>query len=62
MVAFAALPVLLVAVASFPVAAAVALALVVGAVAGAAIQRRYPSAVDRTLPVPRGDSTSVGDP
>ena len=57
----AALPVLIVAIASFPVGAAVALALLVGVVAGAALQRRYPSAVDRTLPVPGGDSTAVGD-
>jgi hypothetical protein len=56
----AALPVLTVAVASFPVAAAFALALVVGAAAGAALQRRYPSVVDRTLPVSRADSASAG--
>lgn len=61
MAAFAAFPVLIVAVASFPVAAALALALLVGVVAGAALQRRHPSAVDRTLPVPGGDSTAVGD-
>ena len=61
MAVFAAFPVALVAVASFPVAAALALALVVGAVTGAAIQRRYPSAVDRTLPVPGGDSTAASD-
>jgi hypothetical protein len=59
--ALAALPVLTVAVASFPVAAAIASALLVGAVAGAALQRRYPSAVDRTLPAFVGDSTAAGD-
>ena len=56
---FAALPVAVVAVASFPVAAAVASALAVGVVAGAVIGRRYPGAVDRTLPVPAGDSASA---
>jgi len=59
MAAFAALPVAVVAVASFPVAAAVASALAVGVVAGAVIGRRYPGAVDRTLPVPGGDSASA---
>lgn len=57
----AAFPALTVAVAAFPGGAALALALFVGVAAGAALQRRYPSAVDRTLPVPDGDSTAVGD-
>jgi hypothetical protein len=61
MAVFAAFPVAIVAIASFPVAAAFAFALLVGAVAGAALGRRYPSAVDRTLPVPGTDSTAAGD-
>ncbi|WP_233559366.1 MULTISPECIES: hypothetical protein [unclassified Halorubrum] len=52
MVAFAALPVATVAALSFPTAAAVALAALCGAVAGAAIHRRYPAAVDRTVRLP----------
>ncbi|WP_144800046.1 hypothetical protein [Halorubrum depositum] len=59
MAAFAALPAAIVAVASFPVAAAIALALFAGVVAGAALGRRYPGAVDRTLPIPGGDSASA---
>ncbi|WP_235681745.1 MULTISPECIES: hypothetical protein [Halorubrum] len=55
MVAFAALPVATVAALSFPTAAAVALAALCGAVAGAAIHRRYPAAVDRTVRLPDDD-------
>ncbi|MFW6317848.1 MAG: hypothetical protein ACOC06_05185, partial [Halorubrum sp.] len=44
MIAFAALPIVTVAALSFPTAAAVALATVCGAAAGAALHRRYPSA------------------
>jgi hypothetical protein len=55
MIAFAALPVATVAVLSFPTAAAVALAAVCGAVAGAAIHRRYPNAIDRTVRLPDDD-------
>lgn len=51
-VAFAALPVATVAALSFPTAAAVALAALCGAVAGAALHRRHPNAVDRTLRPP----------
>ncbi|WP_186313430.1 hypothetical protein [Halorubrum salsamenti] len=47
--ALAALPVLVLAAAAFPIAAAFAAAAVVGAVAGVAIQRRYPDAVDRAV-------------
>jgi len=57
MIGFAALPVVTVAVLSFPTAAAVALA----ALAGAALHRRYPSAVGRTLRLPDGDA-SVREP
>lgn len=45
----AALPVLTVAVAAFPTAAAFAAAAIAGAVAGAALQRRYPDALDRAV-------------
>ncbi|SFR32646.1 MULTISPECIES: hypothetical protein [Halorubrum] len=55
LVAFAALPVLTVAALSFPTAAAVALATLCGAVAGAALHRRYPRAVDRTVRLPDDD-------
>ena len=51
-VAFAALPVATIAVLSFPVAAAVALAALCGAVAGAALARRHPNAVDRAFRLP----------
>lgn len=54
----ATLPVATVAVTSFPVAAAFVLALVAGVVAGAALGRRYPTVVDRALPVPGGDSAA----
>jgi len=57
----AALPVLTVVVASFPAATAFALALVAGVVAGAALQRRYPDVVDRTLPVAGADPAAAGD-
>ncbi|WP_249191485.1 hypothetical protein [Halorubrum ruber] len=57
MIAFAALPVMTIAVLSFPVAAAVALAALCGAVAGAALHRRHPSAVDRTFRLPDDDGT-----
>jgi|AntRauTorckE6833_2_1112554.scaffolds.fasta_scaffold02215_4 hypothetical protein len=57
----AALPVLTVAVASFPLAAAFVLAILVGGVAGAALQRRYPTAVDRTLSIVDGDPVAAGD-
>lgn len=57
----AALPVLTVAVASFPVTAAIVLALLVGVVAGAALQRRHPNVVDRTLPVSGEDAVGLGD-
>ena len=59
-VAFAALPVLTVAVLSFPVATAVALATLVGGVAGAELHRRHPDAVGRTLGLP-DDDVSVGE-
>ncbi|VTT86906.1 hypothetical protein DM2_2944 [Halorubrum sp. DM2] len=59
-VAFAVLPVLTVAVLSFPVAAAIALAALLGGVAGAALHRRYPDAVGRTLRLPNDDA-SVGE-
>ncbi|WP_233561675.1 MULTISPECIES: hypothetical protein [Halorubrum] len=55
MVAFAALPVATVAALSFPTAAAVALAALCGAVAGAAVHRRYPATVDRTVRLPDDD-------
>jgi uncharacterized membrane protein YfcA len=55
MIAFAALPAATVAALSFPTAAAVALAALCGAVAGAAVHRRYPSAVDRTVRLPDDD-------
>ncbi|RLM76583.1 hypothetical protein DVK07_00410 [Halorubrum sp. Atlit-26R] len=55
MIAFAALPVATVAVLSFPTAAAVALATLCGAVAGAVIHRRHPNAVDRTFRLPDDD-------
>jgi len=58
-VAFAVLPVLTVAVRSFPVAAAVAFAALFGGVAGAALHRRYPDAVGRTRRLP-DDDASVG--
>ncbi|ELZ51811.1 hypothetical protein C464_00409 [Halorubrum coriense DSM 10284] len=61
MIAFAALPVTTVAVLSFPTAAAVALAALAGAVVGATLHRRYPSAVGRTLRLPDGDA-SVREP
>jgi hypothetical protein len=57
----AALPVATVVVASFPVATAVALALAVGVVAGVTLQRRYPRAVDRTLPASSADSGAPGE-
>lgn len=56
MIAFAALPVVTVAALSFPIAAAVALAALCGAVAGAAIHRRHPSAVERTVRLPDRDA------
>jgi hypothetical protein len=49
--------VLTVAVLSFPAASAVALAALCGAVAGAVLHRRYPSAVDRTLRLPDDDAS-----
>lgn len=55
MIVFAALPVATVGAFSFPTAAAVALAALCGAVAGAAIHRRHPSAVDRTFRLPDDD-------
>ncbi|WP_239641233.1 hypothetical protein [Halorubrum distributum] len=55
MIAFAALPVATVAALSFPIAAAVALAALCGAVAGAALHRRHPTAVDRTFRLPDDD-------
>ncbi|WP_231899156.1 hypothetical protein [Halorubrum trapanicum] len=60
MIAFAALPAATVVALSFPAAAAVALAALCGAVAGAALGRRYPSAVDRTLSLPNDDA-GVGE-
>ena len=56
-IVFAALPLLTVAVLSFPAASAVALAALCGAVAGAALHRRYPGAVDRTLRLPDDDAS-----
>ncbi|PAU85496.1 hypothetical protein CK500_02165 [Halorubrum salipaludis] len=47
--ALAAVPVLTLAVAAFPTAAAFAAAAVAGAVAGVALQRRYPDALDRVV-------------
>ncbi|WP_152420618.1 hypothetical protein [Halorubrum tebenquichense] len=58
-VAFAALPVLTIGALSFPVAAAVAFATLFGGVAGAALHRRYPDAVGRTLGLP--DDASAGE-
>jgi hypothetical protein len=52
-----ALPVLTVVALSLPVASAVALAALCGAVAGAVLHRRYPGAVDRTLPLPDADAS-----
>ena len=59
-VALAVLPVLTVAVLSFPGAAAVAFAALFGGVAGAALHRRYPDAVCRTRRLP-DDDASVGE-
>ncbi|MDB2224685.1 hypothetical protein PM023_08380 [Halorubrum ezzemoulense] len=42
---------------AFPIAAAVALAALAGAVVGAALHRRYPSAVGRTLRLPADDAS-----
>ncbi|MFW5917725.1 MAG: hypothetical protein ACOCRD_04880 [Halorubrum sp.] len=59
----AAVPPLALLVASFPIAAAVALAALVGCVVGAAtgvtLQRRYPGALDRALPIAARGSTAV---
>ncbi|MGM0448497.1 MAG: hypothetical protein ACQERM_09660 [Methanobacteriota archaeon] len=55
-VVFAALPVVTVAALSFPTAAVVALAALCGAVAGAALHRRYPTAVNRTFRLPDDDA------
>ena len=57
-VVFTALPVLTVVALSFPVATAAALTGLCGGVAGAALHRRYPSAVDRTLRPLDGDVRS----
>lgn len=57
----AALSVSIVAVAFFPIAAAFALALLAGVVAGAALQRRYPSAIDRTLPDFDDETAAAGN-
>ncbi|EMA60799.1 hypothetical protein [Halorubrum lipolyticum] len=46
---FAALPALTLAVAAFPTASAFAAASLVGAIAGAALHRRYPDAFDRAF-------------
>lgn len=55
-VVLAALPVVTIAVLSYPTAAAIALAALCGAVAGVALHRRYPSAVDRTVRLPDDDA------
>ena len=55
MIAFAALPAATVVALSFPTVAAVALAAICGAVAGATLGRRYPNAVGRTLRLPADD-------
>lgn len=47
--AYVALPVFAAAVVSYPAAAAIALAVLAGAVAGAALQRRYADALDRAI-------------
>ena len=57
-IVFAALPVVTVAALSFPTAAAVALAALCGAVAGAALHRRYPTTVDRTFRLPGDDGAA----
>ncbi|WP_050033482.1 hypothetical protein [Halorubrum halophilum] len=63
--ALAALPVLTLAVAAFPTAAAFVAASLVGAVAGVALQRRYPDALDRVVdrarPTPDDDPTGAAD-
>ena len=56
MIAFAALPVATVAALSFPVATAVALAALCGAVAGATLQRRHAGAIERVVRLPDGDA------
>ncbi|MDB2242197.1 hypothetical protein PM076_14095 [Halorubrum ezzemoulense] len=56
-IALAALPAVVVGVLAFPIAAAVALAALAGAVVGAALHRRYPSAVGRTLRLPADDAS-----
>jgi len=61
----AALPVLTLAVAAFPTAVAFAAASIAGAVAGAALHRRYPDALDRAferaLPAPGDEPTGAAD-
>jgi len=63
--AIAALPVLTLAVAAFPTAVAFAAVALAGAVAGAALHRRYPDAFDRTLGrarrTPGDDPTGAAD-
>lgn len=55
-----ALPVFAAVVASFPTAAAIALAAIAGAVVGAALQRRYAGALDRAIPAPASERESGG--
>ena len=63
--ALAALPVLVLAIAAFPTAAAFVAAALAGAVAGAALQRRFPDALDRVVdrarPAPGDDQAGAAD-
>ena len=59
--AFAALPVLTLAAAAFPAAVAFAAASLTGAVAGAALHRRYPNAFDRALSAPGDEPIGAAD-
>ena len=58
-VAFTALPFAVLTAASYPVAAAVALAAFAGVAAGAALQRRYPNALDRAVRTPAPEPSAV---
>jgi len=63
--AIAALPVLTLAAAAFPTAVSFVAAVVTGAVAGAALERRYPDALDRAIararPTPGDDAVRAAD-
>ena len=56
---FTALPIVVIAAASFPTAAAVAFALFAGTAAGAALQRRYPNAFTRAVRGPAREPSAV---